>query len=131
MSNFRFTASSRYFISHINIEALCAAPPEAFAHSPSQMPLSGPVAPPSQCELHKDRAVVVVAWRGGRAQPCAAQDVTQDLAEDVLGAAEDGSLEVLILPSSGAKKTCAFKNGGLPSERPPQRGLSGLGLGPP
>ena len=29
----------------INIEALCAAPPEAPPHSPSQMPLSCPVAP--------------------------------------------------------------------------------------
>ena len=53
----------------IYIEALCAAPPEAYAHSPSQMPLSCPVAPPSQRELHKDRAAVVVAWRGGRAPP--------------------------------------------------------------
>ena len=42
------------YASIINIEALCAAPPEAFAHSPSQMPLSCPVAPPSQRELHKD-----------------------------------------------------------------------------
>ena len=31
--------------SGMNIEALCAAPPEALAHSPSQMPLSCPVAP--------------------------------------------------------------------------------------
>jgi len=38
----------------IYIEALCAAPPEALAHSPSQMPLSCPVAPASQLELHKD-----------------------------------------------------------------------------
>ena len=38
----------------INIEALCAAPPEALAHSPSQMPLSCPVAPPSQREMHKN-----------------------------------------------------------------------------
>jgi len=38
----------------INIKALCAAPPEALAHSPSQMPLSCPVAPPSQREMHKD-----------------------------------------------------------------------------
>jgi len=38
----------------INIEALCAAPPEAFAHSPSHMPLSCPVASLSQRELHKD-----------------------------------------------------------------------------
>ena len=29
----------------VNIEALCAAPPEALTHSPSQMPLSCPVAP--------------------------------------------------------------------------------------
>jgi len=51
----------------INIEARYAASPEALAHSPSQMPLSCPVAPPkrqmplscpaappSQRELHKD-----------------------------------------------------------------------------
>jgi len=38
----------------INIEALCAAPPEALAHSLSQMPLSCLVAPLSQRELHKD-----------------------------------------------------------------------------
>jgi len=34
-----------FFGSIMNIEALCAAPPEALAHSPSQMPLSCPVAP--------------------------------------------------------------------------------------
>jgi len=39
---------------HINKEELCAAPPEALAQSPSQRPLSCPVAPPSQRELHKD-----------------------------------------------------------------------------
>jgi len=38
----------------INIEALCTAPPEALAHSPSQMPLSCLVAPLSQRKLHKD-----------------------------------------------------------------------------
>ena len=51
----------------INIKVLCAAPPEALARSPSQMPLSCPVAPPkrqmplscpvappSQRELHKN-----------------------------------------------------------------------------
>ena len=38
----------------MNIEALCAAPPEAPAISQSQMPLSCPVAPPSQRELHQD-----------------------------------------------------------------------------
>ena len=32
----------------INIEAHCAAPLESLAHSPSHMPLSCPVAPPSQ-----------------------------------------------------------------------------------
>jgi len=53
--------------SPLDIEALCAAPPEAFAHSPSQMPLSCPVAPPSQRELHKDRAAAVEAWRGAAA----------------------------------------------------------------
>ena len=30
---------------HVNIEALCAALPEALTHSPGQMPLSYPVAP--------------------------------------------------------------------------------------
>ena len=38
---------------NINIEALCAAPPEALSHSPSQMPLSCLVAPLSKRELHK------------------------------------------------------------------------------
>jgi len=38
---------------NINIEALCAAPPEALAYSPSQMPLSCLVAALSQRELHK------------------------------------------------------------------------------
>ena len=38
----------------INIEAICAATPEARAHSPSQMPLSCLVAHLSQRELHKD-----------------------------------------------------------------------------
>ena len=38
----------------LNIEALCAAPPEALAHSPNHMPLSCPVAPLSQRELRKD-----------------------------------------------------------------------------
>jgi len=38
----------------MNIEALCAALPEALAHSSIRMPLSCPVAPPSQRELHKD-----------------------------------------------------------------------------
>jgi len=41
-------------LAYMNIEALRAAPPEALTHSPSQMPLSCPVAPLSQCELHKD-----------------------------------------------------------------------------
>ena len=52
------TAQGRVLVggkkSPINIEALCAAPPEALAHSPSQMPPSCPVAPPSQREMHKD-----------------------------------------------------------------------------
>jgi len=49
----------------INIEALCAAPPEALAHSPSQMPLSCLVAPLSQRELHKDGGGSGVGeWRG-------------------------------------------------------------------
>jgi len=38
----------------MNIEALCAAPPEALAHSPSQMPLSCLDASPSQRKLHKN-----------------------------------------------------------------------------
>ena len=38
----------------MNIEAFCAVPPKATAHSPCQMPLSCPVAPLSQRELHKD-----------------------------------------------------------------------------
>ena len=54
-----------------SIEALCAAPPEALAHSPSQMPLSCPVAPPSQRELHKDGGGggggVAMRARGARA----------------------------------------------------------------
>ena len=44
----RGTAGLRFHASQcfeMNIEALCAAPPEALAHSPSQMPLSCPVAP--------------------------------------------------------------------------------------
>ena len=42
------------WVAAINIEALYAAPPEVLAHSTSHVPLSCPVAPPSQCELHKD-----------------------------------------------------------------------------
>jgi len=41
-------------ISLVKIEALCAAPPEAPAHSASLMPLTCPVAPSFQRELHKD-----------------------------------------------------------------------------
>jgi len=37
-----------------NRKALCAALPEALAHSPSQMPLGCPVATPSQRELRKN-----------------------------------------------------------------------------
>ena len=41
-----------------SVRALPDLPPvmniEALAHSPSRMPLSCPVAPPSQRELHKD-----------------------------------------------------------------------------
>jgi len=48
------SASFTFTAEHLNIEALYTAPPEALAHSPSQMPLSCPVAPPSQHELHKD-----------------------------------------------------------------------------
>ena len=52
----------------INIEALFAASPEARAHSPSQMPLSCPVAPPSQRELHKDGGGGSVARRARAAR---------------------------------------------------------------
>jgi len=59
----------------MNIEALCAAPPEALAHSPSKMPLSCPVAPPSQRELHKDGgggvAMRARAARAPKAKSCA------------------------------------------------------------
>jgi len=60
------------------IEALCAAPPEALAHSPSQMPLSCPVAPPFQREMHKDGggggggvAMRARAARAPKAKSCA------------------------------------------------------------
>ena len=53
----------------MNIEALCAAPPEAFAHSPSQMPLSCPVALLSQRELHNSCATSCGTFS---AKPCAA-----------------------------------------------------------
>jgi len=54
----------------MNIEALCAAPPEALAHSPSLMPLSCPVAPHLSASCTKTAAAAaVVAWRGGRAPP--------------------------------------------------------------
>jgi len=63
---------------HINIEALCAVPPEALAHSPSQMPLSCPVGLISQHEreLHKDGGGGGVvrrarAARAPKAKPCA------------------------------------------------------------
>ena len=62
----------------MDIEALCAAPPEALAHSPSQMPLSCPVAPPSQRELHQDGggggggvAMRARAARAPKAKSCA------------------------------------------------------------
>ena len=42
-------------MTEISVEVPCAASQEALAHSPSQMPLTCPVAPPSQRELHKDR----------------------------------------------------------------------------
>ena len=83
--------SPLYLSRNIDIEALCAAPPEALAHSPSkmplscqvappkrQMPLSCPVAPPSQRELHKDGggggdgvARRARAARAPKAQSCA------------------------------------------------------------
>ena len=45
--HFTFFDSPRRFpaFPYMKIEALCAAPPEALTHSPSQMPLSCPVAP--------------------------------------------------------------------------------------
>ena len=62
----------------MNIEALCAASPETLAHSPSQMSLSCPVAPPSQHELHKDvggggggAAMRARAARAPKAKSCA------------------------------------------------------------
>jgi len=48
----------------------CAAPPETLAHGPSQMPVSCPVAPASQRELHKDGGGGGVA---GRARVARAQ----------------------------------------------------------
>ena len=69
------TQSSHFFKSPIsvlplslNIEALCAAPPEALAHRPSQMPLSCPVAPATQRELHKDGGGGGVAGRARAAR---------------------------------------------------------------
>jgi len=47
------SSSSPAPLESTNIEALCAAPQEALAYSPSQMQLSCPVAPASQRELHK------------------------------------------------------------------------------
>ena len=81
----------------INIEALCAAPLEAFAHSPSQMPLSCPVAPPSQRELHKDRAAAVVAWRGGHAPPGPETQVLRHVLWHVLHNALRRVVYVLVL----------------------------------
>jgi len=51
---FRGCRANRLCVIFIKIEALCAAPPEALAHSPSQMPLSSPFALPSQRQLRKD-----------------------------------------------------------------------------
>ena len=47
----------------MNIEALCAAPPEALSQSTSQTPLSCPVAPPSQ---HPAPRPSRVAWAAAR-----------------------------------------------------------------
>ena len=62
----------------MNIEALCSASPEALAQSLSQMPLSCPVAPPSQREMHKDGggggggvAMRARAARAPKAKSCA------------------------------------------------------------
>ena len=51
---------------YINMEALCAAPPppEALAHSPSQMPLSCPVAPPHLSASCTKTAAAARWWRG-------------------------------------------------------------------
>jgi len=46
------------------VEALCAASPEALTHSPSQMPLSCPVAPPSQSARAAPRRRRRRWWRG-------------------------------------------------------------------
>ena len=71
----------------MNIEALCAAPPEALAHSRSQMPLSCPVAPPSQRELHQDGggggggvAMRARAARAPKAMSCATSCVASSAA---------------------------------------------------
>ena len=84
-------------ISVLNIEVLCEAPPEALSHSPSQMPLSCPVAPPSQREPHKDRAAAVVAWRGGRAPPGPETQVLRHVLWYVLHNALPRVVHVLVL----------------------------------
>jgi len=66
----------------MNTEALCAAPPEVLAHSPSQMPLSCPVAPPFQRELHQGGgggggvAMRARAARAPKAKSCATSSGT-------------------------------------------------------
>jgi len=96
--------SARYYIpGGINIEALCAASPKALAHSPTQvpascqlrppkwqMPLSYPVAPQSQRELHKDGggggggvARRARAARAPKAKSCAMSSATSSTAVHV------------------------------------------------
>ena len=72
-----------HLLETMNIEALCAAPPEAFAHSPSQMLLSCPIVPVSHCELHKDGsgggggvARRARAARARKAKSCATSSAT-------------------------------------------------------
>ena len=94
----RYVGFSRYgeTLRPIKIEALCAPFPEALAHSPSQkplscpvappnrqMPLRCPVAPPSQHELHKDNggggggvARRARAARAPKAKSCTTSSVT-------------------------------------------------------
>jgi len=56
-------------ITFIDIEALCAAPPEALAHSPSQNG-AAQLRPHLSASCTKTAAAAaVVAWRGGRAPP--------------------------------------------------------------
>ena len=51
------------------IEALCAVPPKAPAHSPSQMPLRYEVTSCAPSQHIASCAKTAMAWRGGRAPP--------------------------------------------------------------